>query len=185
MLQKGLTTTIIILIYLGGKWVINKWKAYKCSINNINDVFNEYVVREMLCTILKNDSGLLEIDTPKTVDDITPVKSMVKQIVNGYVFFHFIVHHPCNAGNDYAEKRTYINLKLAQHLQSYYTNYRIVYYDIPVVYVFKIAEDLYHNNCYGIDIMIIDSDEKYYFVQNQVLNLFEDSSENNIADEDF
>lgn len=66
-----------------------------CSTNDASALtqtaFTEYVVRDILCMMLRNNAKELGIVAPQTVADIVPVQYPVIQAINGLPFARFIV----------------------------------------------------------------------------------------------
>jgi hypothetical protein len=85
--------------------------------------------------------------------------------------------------DDTDTKLDFLNVKLEQQLQASYYNYPILYQGVPVLRAIRFAEDIYHTGCYGIEIMLIDSDEKIDYLRKKA-----DSKPKvigNLPDEDF
>lgn len=139
-----------------------------CSTNDASALtqtaFTEYVVRDILCMMLRNNAKELGIVAPQTVADIVPVQYPVIQAINGLPFARFIVLGADDEEPDFGMMQTLLNTKTAQFLQENYRNFPITYCDQSLLRIFSIGYDQYHADFFHIDIMVIDTDAKYKFV---------------------
>lgn len=127
-------------------------------------IFNEFVVRELLCDVLRNNATEFGIIAPKTVADITPIEYGVLNNTNNITFARFIVAHSNCDEEDFDTFLSLLNSKLSQQIQIRYPDCILLYKELKVVTVFNVTHDLYHNGYYAIDVMVVDNDIKYTYL---------------------
>lgn len=162
----GVLVMVSVMLLFTCKDIILNWNnAPAISTGLTTTVFNEYAVRELLCDVLRNNAAELGVIAPKTVGDITPTEYKVLQDMNGIKFARFIVAYSGCDDVDFDTFLSLLNSKIWQQLQLKYPDYVLVYNNIKVITVFNVGYDLYHNGYFSIDIIVVDNDMKYNYLQ--------------------
>lgn len=162
-----LLAILVILIYGTFRTIYATLQQLTTLSSTLSVTYTPECISEMLFHILKENSSGLYIDKPTQIGDLFPVSHPLIQEENGLQYYRFIAHHPTDSEElpvSLSDLLELLNLKLSQHLQMHFNNYRIVYEGIPVVKVFRVAESPFHAHCYDICTMLVDSPEKVSYL---------------------
>lgn len=184
-----LCVLVISLAVVKGVKLVKNMISSPTPVNTLTTtVFNEFVIRDLLCEVLRDNAAELGVIRPKTVADITPTEYFVLQSVNNITFARFIVAYSSCEDEDFEVFLSLLNFKISQQLQIRYPGLILTYNDMKIVTVFDVAHDLYHNGYYSVDIMVVDNDAKYQYLkwwnyQKKAAGNTVDSS--NLSDKDY
>lgn len=119
---------------------------------------SEQTIAEVLFESLVDSAALLDIVPPKTISDICPVRYSPYQMDGQILYTRFIIRYQ-KERTDFTDMSRVLNDELIRKLL-----YRIA---CPVgrIIIFRMGKDIVHAGAYYMDVLYVDDECKYAYVQ--------------------
>jgi hypothetical protein len=157
---------LLIFTFYFGEWVENAINKRQSQNQQYSLLYNFEISKNALFKVLKEIAHIYDLVTPKSLSSIAPISYPSLQYINNLPFYRFIVLKSKGVQEyDFISLRENFNTLIAQKLIAFEIENvnQPCYQDIPCIYVLKVDDDSNNPDYVAIDIMYVDSTDKYNY----------------------